>query len=559
MIVQKQLRVFLWVLVFPWIPLSVYPKGGDGGGFNGPDESTWIIPESVDYGVSLAELDGVARGCLAKTYQQVRYTLHGELDSALAPVCRTSPQAERNSGRSGEFPGYLDVSCASSDMQSFPVTAVATQSNRVRVRHARGSETSNIWMLEARSGFPFIRYRSLETVSRRTHSGTQAFEQVQGLTFEVDPNFDEQGQAIEISRQFAPPIDPETPIRINGRSYSDCVQAEIQKTPFDAPTSVVPLPLELCPELDPWVRELQALPPFATTPGWRSDRLQREWHSRRVVIHRLYEQYEQGAFDLERIEACLTSPDLESSKTDFFETLYFEFYERTLARLRHARSSGLRRFVDLTDRTYRDNRRRPLFRLTGHFDQNSPGSPFAGVHRASGSIYMDLSQIPRDEWYVIFIHEMAHKLDAQLAQATRDYSLNLGLLSEFELWAQRPSLSDLPPEVREDLDLWLISGLHRGLWAEYRAWYITFILYQEGVQEGLWKAIPRFETVLAGRPPAVNFALYLYDHLVERAKMPNTGVYSSPIVREAIQQLLGQFRASDRTPELGSLGRILGE
>jgi hypothetical protein len=278
-----------------------------------------------------------------------------------------------------------------------------------------------------------------------------------------------------------------------------------------------------------------------------------EWQARKEASAQLFRQYMRSDFDFDRIEGCLVGHPHEE---DFFQTLFAEFYDQSLARLRESRAPGIQKLMTLIDRQHRLNHQRPLFRLTGHFSQGNPSDRFAGVHRGTGSIYMDLARIPRNEWYVIFIHEMVHHLDGLLIEASRDFALSDGLRFEMEGWVRQGRLSLLPTDIRADLDAWLIDGLHRGLWAEYRAWYITYRLYGQMVEEGLIQRIPRMDAVLDLKPVEERFESFLMRYLEERSLMPTEGVFSSPVITQAISEILERQKVSGSDLPLGPLQKL---
>ena len=552
-----------WILL-PFLILGTPVFAKDGGGFNGPDDSTVIIPEAPDWGIPFREVDQATLRCFVPQFEKLAFAITGVTPTALPrSVCSVVSQRQRSPDVPHGLNGLVNWKCILPATATTPEIQIESEFSKLRLGVPDHLKPGGIISsrLQTADEFPEIHFSS-QVLHRRLGQEDEVVELARSLEFGTGLDFESEGQAIgfvklhdyddvwkRLPEGFA--------LWINGRDFVDCVQSEIQKTPATPVDHGREFPAPQCPELEPWYQERAQGLLNASTVAARSRAKIREWEVRRDLVRGLYAQYEKGQLDMNRFEACLASDPL---KSDFLQTLYSEFYEATLARLRAAKSPGIRRFVDLTDRKYRLNHKRPLFRLTGHFDQESSGSLFAGVHRASGSIYMDLAKIPRDQWYIIFIHEMAHKLDQDLAEAVTEYALSLGLMTELEDWARKSTLADLPAEVREDLETWLISGLNRGLWAEFRAWYVTFRLYQEGVTEGLWQPIARFDEVLASKPSESSFAKHLYAFLESRAQMPAAGPYSSPLMREAIESLLTSTRTSEaHAPSLGSLGNLWSE
>jgi len=407
--------------------------------------------------------------------------------------------------------------------------------------------------LELRGHFPAIIYQDESYIPAFAEGRSSSVLVLQGLGFALDQEFESSGHDMRATYYGGDPVRSEYDFSMNAHDFVACVQAKVQKKELVASAPLVSRPATDCPELEAWLRLFETPSATWVSTAARSEFQRMEWQARKEASGQLFRQYMRSDFDFDRIEGCLMD---HPHQNDFFQTLFAEFYDQSLAKLRESRSPGIQKLMNQIDRQYRLNHQRPLFRLTGHFSQGNPSDRFAGVHRGTGSIYMDLARIPRSEWYVIFIHEIVHHLDGLLIEASREFAITDGLRFELEGWAQQGRLSQLPMDVRADLDAWLTDGLNRGLWAEYRAWYITYRLYAQMVEEGLIQRIPRMDAVLALKPVEERLESFLLRYLEERSLMSTEGVFSSPMITQAISEILERQKASGSDLPLGDLQKL---
>lgn len=543
--------------------------GGDGGGYNGPNEIFSVIPSEPDLGVSLVSLQDAHRACFfegdpAKGLVSVTQRLADVFFfGGFRPVDLSRDFFEMGLFRRDlgwDSPrGYLAPRGDLLVDQSLLSAGIRAGQFQIQVFPPDARQYGAPPTIRLESQFPVVNYETIERVERVGGTGSsEELHVLQGLAIQTGIEFDAHGHAIPARREgYQQQTVPH--FTVNAREYTECLMAEIQKTEVRrAPSPEAPA--GSCAELEPWLaaRVPEPMPEGANAAEHRSEQQRREWRARKETVSALHRLFVEGKFDAERIEACLAPvPD----RQNFLNSLYSEFYEKALSRLMSAGTPGLSRFVGEIDGAYRSNHLLPLFRLTGHFDQASPegsGERFAGVHRGTGSIYVDIAKVPMAEWGVIFIHEMAHKLDRDLQEAVSKFRLSRGHYAEFERWAARTSdPRKLPKEVREDLVEWLQAGLERGLWAEYRAWHVTFELYREGISAGLWQPIPRFEKVLEAKKAGEDLGSYLYRHFDSQAKLPEEGLLSRPLIRSLISELLQSYRVAGFAPPLGELRRVV--
>lgn len=287
-----------------------------------------------------------------------------------------------------------------------------------------------------------------------------------------------------------------------------------------------------CESFRPW-REALARP--SSTPAERADQDTAEYLARERLANEIYTDYRQNRGDLTQIEKCLVQiPD----RANFLSTVQRVFFDNTLNALARSNRPTLRRLMALLQ-TSPTNSNQMVFRLTGHFDGLHRMDKKAGFHRATKSIFMDVSQIPANEWPIVFVHEVLHALDQDLYTATETFSQQDRIVN-FDAGS---------PRSQE----WLIAGLDRGLLGEYRAWYFTLAIYREGLEEGLWTKIPWMEQLIAPKGSAQD--QFLFAFLDPRFSDPVDGPFSQPKVAAALAQLRARLRISG-APELGSLGQL---
>ncbi|MCM2279533.1 MAG: hypothetical protein NDJ89_15765 [Oligoflexia bacterium] len=307
-----------------------------------------------------------------------------------------------------------------------------------------------------------------------------------------------------------------------------------------------------CEALGPWLAaKAQSL--SAMSMKERSEAAEREFNLRRDAASKLFERFEAGRLDRSALDSCLsTVPD----RQNFYNTLQAVFFQRSLAKLSAARGPALRAFAAMVDARTQGGRTIP-FRLTGHTQAQAPVELKGGFHRGSGSIFMDLGRVSPDEWLVIFIHELAHGLDDRLPEAVRAYNAQKDVedFAEWAVCATEPAF--LPAETRAKLDRWLEAGLGRGLFAEYRAWHVTLVLYEEGLREGLWDRIGWMETLLSQRPAQQELGRFIYVQLDTRFTDPADGIFSHELIQNGLKAVRARYRDGSALPPLGALGEIL--
>jgi hypothetical protein len=280
-----------------------------------------------------------------------------------------------------------------------------------------------------------------------------------------------------------------------------------------------------------------------------------EWRVRTDTVQAIVARYFETGETVDA-HACLAG---RRDRANFLNSLQAGFFNESLARLRQAKTPGLRRLIAALDKDV-GLQHAALFRMTGHgFGANAPTVEKAGFHRATKSIFMDISRIPANEWLFIFTHELLHSLDPLIYDASRVYEKTLGLyVKQPELVESFQSLDQLSPEASTELIEWVEAGLGRGLWAEHRAWVVSFALFEDGRREGLWGEIDWVQKILSERAPDESLESFVYRYLDQRSKDPEERLFQLPLVQSAIFFVRERTRQEARRASPPPLGRIGG-
>jgi hypothetical protein len=172
-------------------------------------------------------------------------------------------------------------------------------------------------------------------------------------------------------------------------------------------------------------------------------------------------------------------------------------------------------------------------------------------------MYMNFAQIDPNDWMIIFTHETLHAVDDQIMLGVEGYA-NTSLVQRFvQLSQQTPSCDQLSQADHDSLNQWLMFGLDRGLLAEYRAWSATFLIYQQGLKEGLWNDRPWLDQIIVNLKPSEDLAYFTYQYLDPRSVDPTDGIFSNSLISSGLTELRQQLRSSISPPPLDDLAPVL--
>lgn len=303
--------------------------------------------------------------------------------------------------------------------------------------------------------------------------------------------------------------------------------------------------------VEPYYFALKSLPTARVSIAEYASYQERIWRSLGEVAERVYAAYTTSRWSKAQaatLEHALSDP---SDRERLNSRLHEAFLAHSLEQLERAASARLRELARRVKET-------PLllFRLVAQ-PRLGPGDKKAGFHRGKRSLFLDYAQVPPEEWLVIFIHESAHALDDRLLEGVTEYA-RAEQVERFVEWSRSTShFADLSDDRRAQLEHWLLAGLSRGFLGEWRAWWLTLELYEDGLSEGLWTKIDWLEEVRARCEPKSRRAAFLMRYLSPRFEDPSDGVFSNPLLRDALRSVRTRLVTGELRPPLGSLERIL--
>jgi hypothetical protein len=218
-----------------------------------------------------------------------------------------------------------------------------------------------------------------------------------------------------------------------------------------------------------------------------------------------------------------------------------ELLQLSIQKLQNSKIPDIQRMMAKYNSIYTQNSI-PLFRITGaEIERESPTQEKGGFHRGNKSIFMDITRTNNKEWLFIFSHELFHALDEKLVESSVYFSTKDNLNEIMMLTMTHDNLVELKSSQMMKLDKWILAGLNRGLFAEWRAWNFGLSIYSEGISEKLWGTIPFLENVLSFKDKNENTSVFIYRYLNERAKLSTEGFLGKPIIKEKIQEQRDQF------------------
>ncbi len=308
---------------------------------------------------------------------------------------------------------------------------------------------------------------------------------------------------------------------------------------------------EICEILKPWFAIKEKIQESKKVLE-RSDLLMQEIQERKNISVQLFHQYIGGNFKFADFLKCLAG---QPDRQNFLNTVHANFFEQSLQKLRNSAAPQIQNLMGVLDQKW--NGQIVLFRMVNNFDSAADNVFNAGFYRDRRSIFMNTDRISGNEWMTIFIHEISHAIDGALWESIAVYN-QTEWIKEFAEWSQKTSNEkDLPAETQARLQKWLQSGFDRGLWAEYRAWFITLKLYQAGLQDGLWNSIPWVEEMLNDRAANETFGEALYRRLDQKFTSPQRGIFLSPLMQNAVRNFRNNYGPGKKLPSLGNLQTIL--
>lgn len=296
----------------------------------------------------------------------------------------------------------------------------------------------------------------------------------------------------------------------------------------------------LCQDFRSWSKILEPLPLAREVPQ-RLALLKAEYAGRKVLAGKVFESFITNELSLAKMEICWKGLPLGR---EFSVGLQQVFFERSFRILERAKSSKIQELVRLFYQKH-PSFDSAVFLLGGHSGGIKSDQMRAWFDHVDKSLYMDASRISPEDWLVIFIHELVHLLDPHLEQGHLAFNKKADW-KKFENWGrQNKKLSE---SESQELDTWLMHGLSRGLLGEYRAWSVTWVLYQEGLQENLWATIPWLEDLGQGS---------LYANLDDNFIDPTDSIFKYELLQTQLKNLRLRLRQNPKQVNLVPFERIL--
>ncbi len=261
--------------------------------------------------------------------------------------------------------------------------------------------------------------------------------------------------------------------------------------------------------------------------------------AKKQIARQIFANFLTGGTNLESQVLCLPE---KKDQNAIRQLLHQEALTYSLETLKSSGSERLRALA--TQNRIDDSETAQAFFLKGHEFGVAPAPFRGGISFSTGMIYLDLSQIPKADWFIIVIHELSHKSDARLWEAI-DRVTNLELKKKVAAIASHAG-SAPGPQDQLVIDSWIWDGLNVGLLAELRAWVQTVELYRIGVSENLWETSPWLEGVLKTKKQGETLAGFLLRILLERKRDPDFSkeLWVWPTIREAYSRALEKIRST---------------
>lgn len=180
----------------------------------------------------------------------------------------------------------------------------------------------------------------------------------------------------------------------------------------------------------------------------------------------------------------------------------------------------------------------------------------ASFHRAHKSIFIDTENIEGSEWLLLFVHEVAHSLDSEMFDSLSVFN-DAKTLRQIEKISQ--TKRELSIEESALLEKWLSAGLDLGFTAEYRAWLLTYLVYEEGIEDATINQSDWLEEIRQKRPANIPLNTYIYRTLSPSWRDPSERLFSSPVVKEALTTLRKEFYNDPNKVKLGQIGKLINQ
>lgn len=311
-----------------------------------------------------------------------------------------------------------------------------------------------------------------------------------------------------------------------------------------------PITPATCSLIQPWLdgRWNKALLETKTLEE-RTSLYRAEYQLRRRVAKAIFDTYfSTGSLDPKIFEDCLLA---NGERQNFLHTVSAVFWEETLIKLQDLQkksgSTALARLIEVYG-SGKGQRAPPLFRMTGHRASQSDNARVGGVLQGAPALFLNAFALKPDEWMMIWLHEVIHYLDRRLETAIVE-SDSLGE----DLSKAKGSAGGYPADK---VERWVKLGLDRTFWAEYRAWLLTFKIYEE-TKSSLTAPISWLETALSFKGKDESLEDYTFRLLRElnQANVEATGLLEDAKAREIALRVIREELTKDQAKARARTGR----
>ncbi len=267
---------------------------------------------------------------------------------------------------------------------------------------------------------------------------------------------------------------------------------------------------------------------------------------REVLANQVFRDFTKSNESLEKLDSCFSD---ESEKASYQLMLMETALRDSVEFFRKSQSELIQKFAAQVFERTGGGQTFP-FTLTGLHFGKSPANFRAGRAYATGSIYVDVSKVSYQDWYVVLAHELFHNLDSKTNEAIKTFSDAKTVERAVALASSHSSVKELG---REDLDFiktWIFAGLNKGLLAEYRAWVFTDELYRAGKKENLWPLISWLEDAIGGDDltQEQRNRNILKELLRRKIDPKKRGPFKWPLIREVHQLIISELNAQVTAP-----------
>lgn len=267
-----------------------------------------------------------------------------------------------------------------------------------------------------------------------------------------------------------------------------------------------------------------------------------------TISEQIYASFADESLDQDELSLCLASINDQSFKHIASAHIRNEF----ISSLGRTQSPLLK---TLLDDVYTSN---SSVIISFHLDMEEDSNKrVASYHRTTKSIQLSLFRTSFNEAKLYLVHELVHKLDENaLFRASLDYS---NIKVQKKLWSlaqDHEHPGQLENADRNLLEQYLLNGLNRGLLAEFKAWSLSYRIYQEMMDHKEVEPIFWAERVLNKKlknQSYLDFIFSYYQANFTKPKRNENNLFHWDLVRSAYDEFIHKVERSDKCLYLDDL------